>query len=69
MRGRSGQTQFIADYIKERAPTDLLYRQPAVLLVYWAVKQAPNSACKGDLLSEDELAPIYSDLGLRYPGT
>jgi putative GTP pyrophosphokinase len=55
---------FLADRIKERAPTDLLFRQPAILLVYWAIKAAPRSAPDNGPLSDEELAPIYSDLGL-----
>ena len=58
---------FLADFIRERAPTDLLYRQPAALLVYWAIKQAPRTAATNGPLSNDELAPFYSDLGLRLP--
>ncbi|TIO26789.1 RelA/SpoT domain-containing protein [Mesorhizobium sp.] len=58
---------FLADRIKERAPADLLFRQPAVLMVYWAIKVAPRSAPENGPLTDEELAPIYSDLGLARP--
>ena len=58
---------FLADFIRERAPLQLLYRQPGILLAYWAIKQAPRAAAMGGSLSEGELAPLYSDLGERLP--
>ena len=58
---------FLAGNIRERAATELLYRQPAVLLVYWAVKQAPRQAPHDSPLSDEELAPFYSDLGVGRP--
>lgn len=58
---------FLADRIKERAPTQLLYRQPGILLTYWAVSQSRRSTLTGNPLSDDELAPLYSDLGLPPP--
>ncbi|RWN96175.1 RelA/SpoT family protein [Mesorhizobium sp.] len=58
---------FLADRIRERAPVDLLFRQPAVLMVYWAIKVAPRSAPENGPLTDEELAPIYSDLGLARP--
>jgi ppGpp synthetase/RelA/SpoT-type nucleotidyltranferase len=58
---------FLAENIRERAPVSLLYRQPAILLVYWAIKQAPNTASAESPLTDDELAPLYSDLGVPRP--
>ena len=59
---------FVADFIRERAPTNLLYRQPAVLLVYWAVSQGHERRRAFDgPLSDDELAPFYGDFRLRLP--
>lgn len=60
---------FLADIIKERAASELLYRQPAILLAYWVVKQAPRTASQESPLTQDEMNPLYSDLGLRQPGT
>jgi putative GTP pyrophosphokinase len=58
---------FLAERIQERAQKELLYRQPAILLVYWAIKQAPRQAPLDSPLSDSELAPLYSDLGQRLP--
>lgn len=58
---------FLADFIRERASSDLLYRQPSVLLVYWTIKQAPRAAAVNGPLSNDNLAPMYGDLGERLP--
>ena len=55
--------QYLGDRIKERMATQSLYRQPAVLLVYFAVQDSPNKASSASLLTADELSPIYSDLG------
>lgn len=60
---------FLAVIIKERAAYELLYRQPAILLAYWVVKKAPRTASQECPLTQNELNPIYSDLGLRQPGT
>ena len=60
---------FLAEAIKERATKALLYRQPAVLLAYWAVKQAPRTVNQDGPLTQEEMNPLYSDLGLRQPGT
>ncbi len=60
---------FLAEAIKERAATALLYRQPAILLAYWAIKHPPRAANSNSPLTQDELNPLYSDLGLRQPGT
>jgi len=59
--------KFLADFIRERAASDMLYRQPAVLLVYWAIKLAPRRAASDGPLSSGELAPLYGDLGERLP--
>lgn len=58
---------FLAERIRERAPTELLFRQPAVLLVYWAINVARRSAHENAPLTEKELAPIFSDLGIAQP--
>lgn len=58
---------YLADFVRERAPTQLLFRQPGILLVYWAIQQAPRGAVLNSPLSDDELAPLYGDLGQRLP--
>ena len=45
----------------------MLYRQPAVLLVYFAVANEPRSAEQNELLTADEMALFYSDLGKPQP--
>ncbi|GAN88183.1 RelA/SpoT domain-containing protein [Komagataeibacter intermedius] len=59
---------FLAERIQARA-TELLYRQPAVLLVYWGIKQAARQVPLSSPLTDEELAPFYSDLGKRLPNT
>lgn len=58
---------FLAERVQERTSMHL-YRQPAVLLIYWAIKQAPRQAAVNSPLSNDELAPFYGDLGIKSPG-
>ena len=59
---------YLADFIRERAPVQLLYRQPGVLLVYWVIKQSARTAAVNSPLSDDELGPLYGDVGERLPG-
>lgn len=61
------EKSFLAERIQRRAATELLYRQSAVLLVYWAIKQAPYGVLDESPLSNNELAPFYSDLGMKSP--
>jgi putative GTP pyrophosphokinase len=55
---------FIVRQIQEKYASSLIYRQPAILLVYFAISRAPKSAWVGSPLSDNEMAPVYSDLGL-----
>ncbi|RWD29874.1 MAG: RelA/SpoT family protein [Mesorhizobium sp.] len=57
---------FIADRIAERAASKLLYRQPAILLVYFLVARQPAATKAKWPLTPDELRPIYVDLGLNF---
>tara|TARA_R110000787_G_scaffold168234_4_gene281132 strand:+ start:526 stop:1509 length:984 start_codon:yes stop_codon:yes gene_type:complete len=58
--------EFIAAKIRERARTKLLFRQPSVLLAYfWAGKKGAELKTKWPL-TDDELRPIFTDLGLSY---
>lgn len=59
--------KFLADVIRSRVGSGLLYRQSGILLVYWAISQAPREISYDSPLSDDELAPLYSDLGERLP--
>ncbi|MGV2098308.1 GTP pyrophosphokinase [Rhizobium sp. 21-4511-3d] len=56
--------QFITKRIQERRKTQVLYTLPSIFLVYFVVGNFPNIAASPGLLTDDELAPIYSDLGL-----
>lgn len=59
---------YIADRIKERRDSFIVFRQTAILLVYYAVHTSPLAASGNETpLSEEELSPIYSDLGENPP--
>lgn len=57
------EKSFLADLIKERAGSELLYRQPAILLAYWAVKQAPRTASLNAPLTQQEMNPSLATWG------
>lgn len=61
------EKSYLAEFVRERAPNQLLYRQPSILLVYWAISQAPHAVSESGPLSEAELGPLYGDLGQRLP--
>ncbi len=58
---------FLGQEIASRAATSILFRQPSILLVYWAINVVPRAAASGGPLSLQELAPLYSDLGIKAP--
>ncbi len=58
---------FLGKEIASRAATSILFRQPSILLVYWIINVLPRSAASGGPLSLQELAPLYSDLGIKAP--
>lgn len=55
---------FIASNVKDRTGESVLYRVPAILLVYFCASNFPNQTKNDSPLSDDELAPIYADLGM-----
>lgn len=59
---------FLAEIIHQRRSTAALYRMPSILLVYFCVSTTPTLAKEGSPLTEKELQPIYSDLGLGLYG-
>jgi len=61
------EKRFLSDRIRERVESALLFRQPAVLLIYWVVRNSPNEARLDSPLTDSELAPFYGDLGLPSP--
>lgn len=58
---------FIAKRVTERRETHVLYTLPSILLIYYVVGNFPNIAMSPGLLTDEELGPIYSDLGLALP--
>jgi putative GTP pyrophosphokinase len=63
----TGKT-YLAEIIVARYKSASLYRTPSVLLVYFCVSVAPTLAKQDSPLTEKELQPIYSDLGLALNG-
>ena len=57
---------YIAKHIAERAPNHLLFRQPAVLLIYYLAQAAPRETRRQWPLTPSELQLIYEDLGQRF---
>jgi putative GTP pyrophosphokinase len=60
--------KFLAEIIASRRKNEALYRTPSILLVYFCVSVAPTLAKQDSPLTDKELQPIYSDLGLALSG-
>lgn len=58
---------FIVERIKIRREEGSLFSLPSILLMYFVVGNFPSAATAPGLLTDDELGPIYSDLGLAVP--
>ena len=58
---------YLGTRVRDRMVMQSLYRQPAVLLVYFVVQVAANAASTDTILTADELRPIYSDLKKVLP--
>lgn len=58
---------FIGKRIADRVAGQTISALPSILLLYFVVGNFPNIATSPGLLTDDELAPIYSDLGLALP--
>lgn len=58
---------FIGRRVTERRESQALYTLPSIFLIYFVVGNFPNVANSPGLLTEEEIAPIYSDLGLAMP--
>jgi ppGpp synthetase/RelA/SpoT-type nucleotidyltranferase len=69
MRQFLGEKPFVLVRIKERAPGKLLFRQPSILLAYFAVSKRPGDACSAWPLTPAEVKPIFTDLGLAAPAS
>ncbi|MBN9603406.1 MAG: RelA/SpoT domain-containing protein [Afipia felis] len=55
---------YIGEKIAARAKTKILFRQPSILLVYKAASEKPHDAKSTWPLTQKELEPIFSDLGI-----
>jgi putative GTP pyrophosphokinase len=60
--------KFLAQIIFQRRVDVAIYRTPSILLLYFCVSSAPARAKEGSPLTEKELEPVYSDLGLGLRG-
>jgi hypothetical protein len=58
---------FVAERVRERARSRLLFRQPSILLAYLAVATKPNEALTAWPMTEAEVKPIFTDLGQALP--
>lgn len=63
-----GEKPFIVERIRARAPANALFRQPAVLLVYLLLGMCPAQTRARWPLTEAELEPVCTDLGISMPG-
>jgi hypothetical protein len=63
-RGKS----FLTKTINVRRSGIALYRTPAILLLYYCASVVPILAKRDSPLTDKELQPIYSDLGLALNG-
>ena len=62
------QSDFIGSRIAERANTKLLFRQPSILAAYYLAQSQGADLKEVWPLTEDELRPIFVDLGLAFDG-
>ncbi|KEQ02516.1 GTP pyrophosphokinase [Pseudorhizobium pelagicum] len=58
---------YIGKRVANRVAEQALYRLPSILLIYFVVGNFPNIAVSPGVLTDEELKPIYSDLGLAMP--
>jgi putative GTP pyrophosphokinase len=58
---------FVAERVKERARSKLLFRQPSILMVYMIAFSKPTEAATVWPFTPNELKPIYTDLGQASP--
>ena len=62
------QSDFIGARVAERAKTKLLFRQPSILAAYYLAQSQGADLKARWPLTEDELKPIFVDLGLSFDG-
>jgi putative GTP pyrophosphokinase len=57
---------FLPELIKEKSKHTLLYRQPIVILLYYLANTQKHALKRSWPLTETELAPFFTDLGISY---
>ncbi|MDX3884129.1 MAG: RelA/SpoT domain-containing protein [Sphingomonas sp.] len=62
------QSAYIGTSIAQRAKTKLLFRQPSILAAYYLAQNQGADLKALWPLTEDELRPIFVDLGLSFDG-
>jgi putative GTP pyrophosphokinase len=67
VRAFVAEKPFVVERIKERAVSRLLFRQPSILLVYLVVSKRRTAAEEAWPLTEAELKPVLTDLGIAGP--
>lgn len=61
-----GTETYLQDIIRERSSNKLLFRQPVILLVYSLIKNCPAQLKELWPLSEAELRPLFTDMGVSF---
>lgn len=60
------QHPYIAERIRDRSTTMLLFRQPSILAAYWLVLTKPVLAKSRWPLPQEALRPVFTDLGRSF---
>jgi putative GTP pyrophosphokinase len=61
--GAASGKPFIAERVRQRSGTNRLYRQQAVLLAYLATYENPATLKAKWPLTEEDLRPVFLDVG------
>lgn len=61
------EKRFLVNDVHNNYDSSILYKQPSILLVYWAITNAPEASYSNSPLSNNELSPIYAILGEPLP--
>lgn len=60
------ENEYLTQKIKSRGDTEILFRQPASLLVYYLVKATRHAAKSSWPLTKTELQPFFTDQGIAF---
>ncbi|MBU3155200.1 GTP pyrophosphokinase [Clostridium estertheticum] len=58
--------EMLKEQINSKYNTQLLFRQPVILLLYYLINQHPNKVSIDWPLTEDLIKPIYTKLGISF---